>query len=126
MGTTNTILSTMLATLCAKESLTCKFWAQFLFEDNLAYIAMYLAIRSGNWHLRMAAIKYMAPLFTAFDRIKYQKLISQHISDIFNFPNEVLCHLVEGGFTVSITGRACHSVGINEAHEMCINNVSNM
>ena len=107
--------------LCANESLTCKFWAQFLFEDGFAYIAMYLAIRSGNWHLRMAAIKYMAPLFTAFDRTKYQKLIVQHISDILHFPDEVLCHLFEGGFTVSITGRACHSVGIDEAHEMCIN-----
>ena len=107
--------------LCANESLTCKFWAQFLCQDGLAYIAMYLAIRSGNWPLRMAAIKYMAPLFTAFDRTRYQKLIIQHIYDMLQFPDEVLCYLVEGGFSVSITGKACHSVGIDEAHEMCIN-----
>ena len=106
---------------CANESLTCKFWAQFVFQDCFAYIALYLAKRSGKWCLRMAAIKSMASLFTAFDRARYQKLVGQHILDTLLFPDEVLRHLCDGGFTVSITGRACHSVGIDEAHEMCIN-----
>ena len=106
---------------CGQESQTCQFWAQFVFQDCFAYIAYYIAIRSGKWNLRMAALKLMASLFTAFDRPRYQKLIDQHISDIFHFPGEVLCQLRNGGFSVSITGRACHSVGIDEAHEMCIN-----
>ena len=66
------------------------------------------------------AIKSMAALFTAFDRPKYQKLIPQHIVDLLTIP-EVLSHLKKGEFTVSIRGRAGHSVGIDEAHEMCIN-----
>jgi len=63
----------------------------------------------------------MAPLFTAFDRPNYQQLISQHIVNMLTIPKEILSHLTRGGFTVSIRGRPCHSVGIDEAHEMCIN-----
>lgn len=98
-----------------------KFWYQFVFKDCFAYIALFLAMRSGRWDLRIAAIKQMAALFTAFDRPKYQKLIPQHIVDMLTIPAEVLAHLKQGGFTVSILGRPCHSVGIDEAHEMCIN-----
>lgn len=32
-----------------------KFWIQFVFKDALAYIGLYLAIRSGNWLLRLAS-----------------------------------------------------------------------
>ena len=99
---------------------TKQFWCQFVFQDCYAYVCLYMAIRSGNWDLRMGAIKSMAALFTAFDRPKYQKLIPQHIVDLLTIP-EVLSHLKKGGFTVSIRGRAGHSVGIDEAHEMCIN-----
>ena len=58
---------------------TWHFWSQFIFEDCFAYISLYLSIRSGQWDLRMAAIKSMAALFTAFDRPNYQKLIPQHM-----------------------------------------------
>ena len=102
-------------------NMNSKFWAQFIFQDCFSYISLYLAMRSGKWDLRMAAIKSMAALFTAFDRPNYQKLIPQHIVDMLTIPNELLSHLTLGGFTVSITGRAGHSVGIDEAHEMCIN-----
>ena len=100
---------------------TWKFWAQFVFEDCFAYVSLFLAMRSGRWDLRIAAIKSMAALFTAFDRPNYQKLIPQHIVNMLTIPKEILSHLSLGGFTVSIRGRPCHSVGIDEAHEMCIN-----
>ncbi len=102
-------------------SQTWKFWNQFVFQDCQAYVSLFLAIRSGNWKLRMASIKSMAALFTAFDRPTYQKLIAKHIADVHDLPEPVLKALRSGGFSVSITGRACHSVGIDEAHEMCIN-----
>lgn len=100
---------------------TANFWSQFVFQDCYAYVALFLAIRSGNWDLRMAAIKSMAPLFAAFDRVKYQKLIAMHIVDMLSLPTDTLSHLQSGGFTVSIKGRPCHSIGIDEAHEMCVN-----
>ena len=53
--------------LTEKESGKNKFWLQFIFKDCFAYVALYLAIQSGNWDLRMAAIKQMAALFIAFD-----------------------------------------------------------
>ena len=106
---------------CASESKTWKFWAQFVFQDCFAYISLYLAMRSGTWNMRVASIKSMAALFSAFDRARYQRLISQHLLDLLTFPREVLTHIMKGGFTVSIKGRACHSIGIDKAHEMCIN-----
>ena len=105
----------------AKQNPTLKFWLQFLLKDCLAYLALYLAMRSGNWVLRMAALKQMGPLFTAYDRQKYSKLIPLHIQEMFSLPTDILAHLQEGKFTVSILGRACHSIGIDEGHEMCIN-----
>ena len=39
----------------AKENQTLQFWCQFLLQDCLAYIALFLAIRSGNWELRVGA-----------------------------------------------------------------------
>ena len=100
---------------------TWKFWHQFIFKDCFAYISMYIAIRSGNWNLRMAAYKLMAPLFTAFDRFVYQQLIAQHVFDVNCFPHDLLKALKDGGFVVSLRGRTCHSIGVDEAHEMCIN-----
>ena len=73
----------------AKKSSTSenwKFWGQFVFRDGLAYAGMYLAIRSGNWHLRVACMKVMAPLFCAYDHMTYKCLICSHISDLLTSP----------------------------------------
>ena len=104
-----------------KKDETFQFWGQFILHDCFAYVALFLAVRTGNWKLRMAAIKSMAALFTAFDRQKYQKLIPQHIVDLLKIPKDMLSNLESGGFTVSLSGRPCHNVGVDEAHEMCIN-----
>ena len=48
-------------------------------------------------------------------------LISDHIIDIATMSPCVLAQLKNGGWTVSLTGRTCHSIGIDECHEMCIN-----
>ena len=84
----------------------------------MAYVGLFLALRSGDWQLRMISIKLMAPLFVAFDHFTYQKLISNHIHE----PTDpMLLMLSQGAFVVNICGREWHSVGIDEAHEMLIN-----
>ena len=50
----------------AIQNHTLQFWCQFLFKDCLAYIALFLGICSGDWDLRVAALKLMVPLFTSF------------------------------------------------------------
>ena len=73
---------------------TWKFWSRFVFEDCMPYIALFIAIRSGNWHLRMAALKLMAADFTAFDHPIYQKLITNHIQDVLKMPDELLEYIL--------------------------------
>ena len=69
---------------------TWRFWAQFVFQDAAAYVGLFLAIRSGDWYLRTACIKQMAPVFTAFDHANYQKLISRHLVDLLSMPQSIL------------------------------------
>ncbi len=68
---------------------TWRFWIQFVFQDAMAYVGLFLGIRSGDWDLRMASKKQMAPVFTAFDHPNYQKLIGRHIADILCMPSSV-------------------------------------
>ncbi len=51
---------------------TRKFWTQFVIEDAMAYLGLFLAISSGDWHLRLASMKLMASVFTAFNHPTYQ------------------------------------------------------
>jgi len=91
-------------------------WVDFVFTDFYSYLTLYFAIRSGNWKLRLSILKQMGPLFTTFDRDKYERIFPKHLADIKQYPAGI-----PGGFTVSITGRKFHSVAFDEAHEMCIN-----
>ena len=101
---------------------TYKYWSDFVLVDCCAYIQLYLAIRSGNWSLRVAAIKQMAPLFTVFDQDIYMKLIPSHLLDIAqHYPSEILACFMSGGFTVSLNGEPLNNVALDEAHEKKIN-----
>ena len=105
----------------ANQDDTWKFWVRFVFQDAMSYVGLFLAIRGGDWNLRVGYLKEMAPLFTAYDHQTYQKLIAQHIADISSMPSQLLTMFQQGAFTVSIKGRSWHSVAIDEAHEMLIN-----
>ena len=104
-----------------EKDLNWKFWKQFVFVDALAYVGLFLAIRSGNWKLRVASIKLMASIFTPFDHQTYRRVIAQHLADIKSMPDNIISTFRKGGFTVSLNGRPWHSVALDEAHEMKIN-----
>ena len=87
----------------------------------MAYVSLFLAICSGDWDLRIANIKSMAAVFTAFDHSTYQKLISRHLEDMFKMPAPIIAMFRQGAFVMSVSGRPWHSVAIDESHEMLIN-----
>ena len=67
----------------------------------------------------------MCPLFAAFDRVNYRNIIPQHISDLQKMPEYIKQHLCLGGFVCSLNGKNFSVVGVDEAHEMCINRIMN-
>ena len=34
-----------------------RFWIQYVFVDAMAYVSLFFAIRSGDWHLRVSSVK---------------------------------------------------------------------
>ena len=100
---------------------TTRFWYDYVTVNSMAYIALFVAIRNGDWVLRLAAIKLMAAVFHAFDRPIYQRIIPRHLADLLCFPPQVLYHLQKGAMSVHLTKSNGRAVALDEAHEMKIN-----
>lgn len=100
---------------------TFKFWHEFVHKHCFSYVALYLSFRSSNWYLRIAALKNLAPLFHAFDRHMYLRLIPKHLNDVLTMPIEVLQHLENGGFSATKSGKSWQQLALDEAHESFIN-----
>ena len=106
---------------CCAASDTFQFWDTFFHVDFMAYLGLYLGIRSRNWDLRNASLKKLAGLFYAFDRHNYIRMIPYHLADLMTFPKPVLDHFRAGSFSASISGENFCSFAADEAHEMDIN-----
>ena len=104
-----------------KQHTIFSFWDNFLRRDVFAYLQLFLALRSGNWNWRQAAIKRMAALFHAFDHQNYGRWLPIHLSQLYALPDYVLLHLRNGSFVSNIKGVNFNCVGFDEAHEMMIN-----
>lgn len=102
----------------------CLFWHRFLETDLFGYIALFVAIRNCDWNLRLASIKLMAPIFFAFDRPIYKRLVATHLVDILCMPPELLKYFEDNGaFGAHITSRSGHATAMDETHEMVINKI---
>ena len=97
------------------------FWVRFTMVDCMAYIALFLAIRSRNWTLQMIGIKLKGPLFSVFDRPTYRRLVPHHLHTLSQMPTEMTETLAGGSFAVALSERRWHSVALDEAHETKIN-----
>ena len=100
---------------------TWHLWSNLVLKDCFSYVGLLLAIRMSNWDLRVASLKGMAPLFAAYDRPCYQKLIPNHLADIECYDDQILQCFRAGGFTAKVKGGLGHAIALDEAHEMCIN-----
>ena len=60
----------------------------------------------------------MAPMFGAFDRPHYQKLIPNHLRDLAKMPRDVIESVA---FVCSNSGKHTSSVALDEAHDMLVN-----
>ena len=63
---------------------------------------MLFLIRSGIWDLRLYGIKHIGPLFAAFDRPHYQKLIPCHLHEVLLMPQGIIDHFESRAFVCSV------------------------
>ena len=83
---------------------------------------LYVSIRSGNWLLRNACLRAVAPLFFAYNHNKYEELCTTAIMDALTLPSDIIQQFLVGGWTVSVKGRPHdHNFALDEAHETVIN-----
>ena len=93
----------------------------FLFRDDFSYFSLFFSIRSGIWDLRLYGINQFGPLFAAFDRPHYQKLIPYHLHEVLLMPQEIIDHFESGAFVCSVTGSSVRSIALDKAHQMLVN-----
>jgi hypothetical protein len=106
--------------MCAKNE-NFRFWHQYVHQDCMAYLTLYLAGRSGNWELRNHALKMMMPLFHVVHSNFYYRLMPRHMYDVLYYPLYISSALKSGGFVMNLTGTPWSSLFLDETHEATIN-----
>lgn len=94
-------------------------WSSLLLELD-AYVSLNIAIRTGNWELRMAAVKLFAPLFYAGSQTNYRALVSHHLREVLSWPTDV-ARDVSTMWVVSVSGDPWTGQAIDEALETGMN-----
>ena len=79
----------------AKEHHTFGMWLDFLVKDFPAYTAFRTAVRTGDFKLRMAAFRRLAPLFCITGKDRYQSLAAHRLFDLAAMPDSDLRVLSE-------------------------------
>lgn len=86
-----------------------------------AYIGYYVAIRTGNWALRNGCLDFLAVMFFAYNRPKYEDIVTRALLSRVMLPAKLLEQYEQGEWTVSLKGRTGANLAVDEAHECMIN-----
>eukprot|EP00904_Undaria_pinnatifida_P000321 jgi/Undpi1/1028/HiC_scaffold_10.g04492.m1 len=101
----------------ASKHKTLSFWTQFLLEDYPAYLAYRVGGRSGNYELCVAALRVLAPIFTAAGKTNYQHLAMEHLTNLARMTDEDR-KTIGTVFTSSYSGKDFSRVFLDEFQEM--------
>ena len=101
----------------AGEHKTFKLWAQFVLEDYPAYLALRTALRTGDFKLRLGALRRIAPIFCGYGKDRYQWLVSVHLADMARMTDDD--HKATSClFATSLGGDAYSLIGLDEKQEV--------
>ena len=63
---------------------------------------MFIAIRAGNWSLRIAFLKMMTARFVRSAAHTYKWLVLQHLADVHSYPDSILKRLELGALITTL------------------------
>ncbi|CAB1118657.1 unnamed protein product [Ectocarpus sp. CCAP 1310/34] len=95
---------------------TCGQWVEMLLVDGMAYLALYI----GDFDLREAALRKIAPLFLGYNKYKYHDSCIKHLADICRMsPTER--SFMSKTFSLSLSGVPGKNTSLDEIQEMTMN-----
>lgn len=101
----------------AKEHKTFFLWRRFLLHDYPAYLTFRIALRTGDFMLRLDALRRIAPIFFITGKDRYQNLVIDHLMEMARWSEEVLKVMSEL-FSVKLGKDACARLGLDERQEV--------
>ena len=101
----------------AEEHQTFKLWAQFLLEDYPAYLALSIGLSTGDFKLRLAALRRIAPVCCGYGKDWYQWLVSVHLADMTKMTDDDFKAL-PSLFSTSLGGDAFARFGLDEKQKV--------
>lgn len=106
----------------AKSDSMFRLWSFISFSLLEPLIELYMAIRTGNFHARNAAISRIAPLFFSTNHRNYARLCAQHLVDLKSSSGYLITRLSRS-FAVNRTNRSfsckCSHENINVELSIC-------
>lgn len=103
-----------------KKHKTFGCWVNLLLLDGMAYLALYIGIIVGDFDLREAAIRTIAPLFLGYNKNLYHDLCITHLADIARLSENERAFVVDV-CSLSLKGNIGKNHGMDEIQETTFN-----
>ncbi|CAM9428872.1 unnamed protein product, partial [Pylaiella littoralis] len=101
----------------AKEHKAFCLWKQFLLHDYPAYLTFRVALRTGDFMLRLDALRRIAPIFFIVGKDRYQVLLIDHLMEMARMSKSDLKVMSEL-FSVNLGKDAYARIGLDERQEV--------